>query len=223
MLRLLLVFIILSSFIQFATANTYKWTDKEGNVTYSDVLPADTTGTPVYIDPPPSQQTISESNQRLNKTLFELELMRQKGNQKKQAIVRKYKEETDSAKYCFDIRADIGTLKQSAPVYLDEYGDYHVQWRVQKLLVYEGKRTYLNDEERALQIERFNKKLNSNCKGVKLKHFKPDPHEAMIRLAKECRNAKLQLEKIQSPDLRTVDNDIAPYKRAVQFYCNDKK
>jgi len=180
----------------------------------------------VGVTPSPTQKSIDDANKRLNNTLFELEVLRQKNRHKKERAAMARSFEANAAIYCFNIKLNIGTLESTGSIYLDELGKYRSSKWDKYSLTYEGKRTYLDDNERSFQIKNFKQEYKSNCKGVKLeslKYLKSDPKAGIKNLKNECKKAKSNLEKMKSPKLRLVDDDLKPYNKAVQLYCKGKK
>lgn len=136
-----------------AGGTIYKWTDKEGNVHFTDCPPppgckAET----VLVQPTPSEQQIRQAQEKLDKLLEEqlgsaaareqqrLELERQQVAALQVAVARK--------RACVMAQQNLHNLLMNRPVYyIDE----------------KGERVYLDDAAHKAEIERQRQLIRENC------------------------------------------------------------
>lgn len=148
------LFVLILLFLAlFAAAQVYKWVDDEGQVHFGDMPPEKQKSEEVELPEGPSAQESDKAIEELSKSLESrraLDEIRKKaasGRQNEKELKRARKEE--SFKTCVRATHQSNILK--------------IQVRIFKLNN-DWSRSYLEDEERELEIIRFDELIRENCR-----------------------------------------------------------
>lgn len=215
---MLLVYLMLSILASDAVAELYKWVDEDGHVTYSESIPPDKKGTSVDVGPPPSQQSINESNERLRKMQAENKDLQQSIGSNKNINEIEIPRDDAKVKRCVKVKQYIRTLEGFTPVYLDEYGDYHSQVS-EHSYTYEGNRTYVNDKDRPLLINKLKQEDKSVCESIKNEVTKQEQYGAKVYFEERCKQAKSQLDEMKKINSHTTSDELNKFRKYVKFVC----
>jgi len=153
-LLLLSLLLLLASSAAYGDPGTiYKWTDKEGNVHYTDCPPppgckAET----VEAEAKPSAADVEQAQQRLEKLLAEQEasaaLREEERLERQRREVAAMKLAVDRKRTCIQARQNLHVLLMERPVYyIDEKGEY----------------VFLDDATHKAEIERMRQLIKENC------------------------------------------------------------
>ena len=149
-------FVILGIFVLYfedTSAEVYKWVDEAGNVHYSDQPPPqEYESEELILEPAPSADDVREAQKRLDalQAKYQTSQDQRSAAQEEKRLQRELEQEqrVDRQRRCIWARQNLGPLTTKLPVYsLDEKGD----------------RVYLDDEERAAEIERKRADINKFC------------------------------------------------------------
>lgn len=155
-LALAAVLLGLATAVAVAAGGTiYKWTDKEGNIHFTDCPPPPgCVAESVVVGPEPTEQQIRQAQERLEKLLEEqkesaalreqerLERERQQVTAMQVAVARK--------RTCVMARQNLHSLLMNRPVYyINE----------------QGERVFLDDAAHKAEIERQQQLIRENCNG----------------------------------------------------------
>lgn len=131
----------------------YKWVDEEGNVHYGDCPPADCIPEKIETAPGPSEKDAQRSRERLKK-LLDQQRQSEESRRKSEEIKRlqrvvKQREKVERKKRCILAHQNLHGLEIKRSVYFINEN---------------GEREYLDDETRAMEIERLKKDVEIYCK-----------------------------------------------------------
>ncbi len=205
------------------TAGIYKWVDKKGVTHYSESSPENTPTNEVEIEPPPSDATVQQSRQLLKQSLQEEDQRnRTYEAEKKQlrtAQLAREKAREQKLKTCSHALMQLRVLEETVPVYLDEAGEYHTQTSTHSA-GYSGKRVYLGDDERPLEIRRFKQEMANNCdnghtdiaslRGDLIVQYHRNQCEAARQLLRELERSH---DKSMEADRRSLQDDVEKHCR----------
>lgn len=131
-----------------AGADLYKWVDAQGRVHYSDKPPPNTAQKSSTVRAPAAASAPAASAPQ-QKTLKEQELeFRQRQTEEAEAAAKAQKEADMRAQNCTNARGNLATYTEGGRV---------VRFNAQ------GEREYLSDEDRAREIERWQREVNRWC------------------------------------------------------------
>ncbi len=131
----------------------YKWVDEDGNVHYSDQPPPQGhEAEELILESAPSGDDVREAQKRLDalQAKYQTSQDQRSAAQEEKRLQRALEQQqrVDRQRRCIWARQNLGPLTTKLPVYsLDEKGD----------------RIYLDDEERAAEIERKRADINKFC------------------------------------------------------------
>lgn len=127
-------------------AQVYKWVDSQGNVQYSDRPPPGGAQKATTLKTPPPAAAVTPAPQ---KSITEQELeFRQRKAEEAEAAAKARKEVDMRAQNCTNARGNLSTYTDGGRV---------VRFNAQ------GEREYLSDDERAREIERWQREVNRWC------------------------------------------------------------
>jgi len=152
MLKRLSIFLFLSLAFGTAIAAIYKWVDKDGNIHYGECPPPDCEAQAIKPKPGPSTEETQKAQERL-KRLQEQQRQSKEFRSKAKEVERlKKKIEQQNIMYsrtqCVKARQNLHALEIKRPV-------YHINE--------EGKRVYLDDNERAAEMRRLRNEIDNYC------------------------------------------------------------
>lgn len=217
-MRIGIPIILLSLLATNAFADIYKWVDKNGNVFYGDNPPQqieskslemDTNNTPERNNPLELQkrhleEAVKEADERIE------------ARRAKSATKHAEKEaRLANEQRCLEAREQLAVLQERRPVYLDEAGRFRLKWKSD---TYQGKRNYLNDTTRALEIERVRQEITKHCKH-------PDDERAQRSarvhyiLSEICTRARAELQYVEQPKVRAARTTIEDKREMVKLVC----
>ncbi len=199
-----------------------KWTDKDGTVHYQENCGDAENASRVEIEQPPSQQTFETSQQQAERARRASQVrdwQRTHEQQQQSAENNAVKNvRATMQKQCSAARSQLATLKEQLPVYKDENGALHTN-RSWNNAVYEGPRQYLDEEQRAAEIKRFEKFEERAC----------NTSEAEIRESVRsytqnvnedvCAQLKAKLAEAKEPGSGVASQDIQNLERVIKNQC----
>jgi len=150
--KLYFVLILSVIFSQNGVAEVYKWVDENGKVHYSD-KPVDKKSEAVKMKKQPSELEMRQARERASSIIRHQqkvsEIVSEEARDKKQALYKKEKDETDLKKACQAAKNEIINLGRGYRSYTtDEKGNRH----------------FLSDQEKNDTIEELKKSIAENCK-----------------------------------------------------------
>ncbi len=217
-MKKLLVFALVIALVFVATmAQVYKWVDKEGVVHYGDSPPQDTESEVIHVEGGETKQA-DESVSKLLKHAEESAKRRAEEKQAKIAVAEaEAKERLERRDRCNFARKQLISLQQQLPVYQDEEGTFRT---VSRYDVYAGKRKYLDDEARQIEIERVQRDIKALCEHPE------DRQEQFVSgrermMSKRCEAALAYLESVERPEARSPRQTIEEARVQVDKYCQN--
>ena len=208
----LLMFIVFSG---PSVAEFCKWVDESGAVHYAETCPEDIDSTEIETQALPSQEQVEEAIRRFEQLQEKRKVQREVKNQQaekrateKQQLRAKKGAQTE---LCVEARSNLQVLGTTRPVYYDEVGKLHIQWLFDSDS-YEGKRRYIDDDERQVSFERWNQIALDNCESdIKLYENQSQPGE--------CQYRRAQLAELEEPRRRTPKSEIEVVKKLILKWC----
>lgn len=215
--KLLVIALLIALVFVAALAQVYKWVDKEGVVHYSDSPPEDTESEVINVEGGEARQA-DESMSRLLKHAEESAKRRAEAKQAKTAAEEaEAKQRMDRQNRCNFARKQLISLQQKLPVYRDEKGTFRT---VSRYDVYEGKREYLDDAAREMEIERVQRDITTLCE------HPDDVKEQFVSswermMSKRCEGARANLKTVERPEARSPRQTIEEARQQVDRYCQN--
>lgn len=211
-LTVLLMLIVFSS---ADVAAFCKWVDESGAVHYAETCPEDVDSTEIETQAPPPQERVEEAVRRFEQLQEKRKVQREFKNQQaeKRAAKKQQLRATKRAQteLCIEARSKLQVLGTSRPVYYDEVGKLHIQWLIDSDS-YEGKRRYIDDNERQISFKRWNQIALDNCESdIKLYENQSQPAE--------CQYSRAQLAELEEPSRRTPKSEIEVVKKLILKWC----
>lgn len=197
-----------------AYAEVYKWIDNDGNVQYTDKPPNGKISRSIDIRPAPSGAQAQSADERLHRLLEQQRHLEQTREAEKEQRKEVAAEQKASDNRCYAAKVQLEQLKAGEAAYMDKTGQYQSHWS-RDSTGYKGQRRYIDDTERALAIEKYEKVLEAHCSGEKQKE-----RTSKLREAKSCLRWREELVELERPDLRTPDSEIKPKRDRIAKYCN---
>ncbi|CAG1004309.1 hypothetical protein RHDC4_03461 [Rhodocyclaceae bacterium] len=145
--RRIVVALCLLTLAAGASAQAYKWTDAQGKVHFSDTPPPDRKADKMTIKPAQPENPEAVARSRDWKTQLEESRVRQHQEQKREAAQQSQRQAAESR--CQSARRSLDSLKRERPVY-----------RFNK----EGQKEYLEDKDRATEVQRAQDRVDANCR-----------------------------------------------------------
>jgi multidrug efflux pump subunit AcrA (membrane-fusion protein) len=205
-----------------APAGIYKWVDAKGVTHYAESSPKNVPAAEVEIEPPPSYESMQESQQRLEDSMQDqAQRTRDYEAQKQQlraAQLAREKAREQRLESCSHALVQLRILEETTPVYLDESGEYHTQTSVHSA-GYRGKRVYLGDDERPLEIRRFKREIADNCDSGTAGRPQLDD---LLRSyhQNQCKSARQMLVALEKARLKAHRNDIRDLRDDIEKHCH---
>ena len=148
-----ILFVLLAILLTgMVTAAIYKWVDDEGKVHYGDCPQVDCEPQEIKLPPALSEEETRQSQERLEKLLEQQKrsdkIRNEVKERKRQEKATKKRQKVENKKRCIFAQQQLYTLLKKRPVYsINE----------------KGERVYLDDENRAVEIERMKKEIELYC------------------------------------------------------------
>jgi len=205
-----LCLIVISLLLHSTTfAGIYKWVDGDGNVHYSDKPPK---GPSVenkidQLNIPKQRDNVNSAQHAMQKPNNESSSRNEKQRESKSVIQQN----------CFEERKLLTLLQMQLPIYLDEGNNYHPKWKYD---TYKGKRKYLDDKSRALELDRTRKKIKEHCNKSNNEEELEKAQLSWVK-AELCSTAKANLSAIQQPQARSAKHEIDRHNKVVKRYCQE--
>jgi len=216
------VLIMLIVFSGPGVAEICKWVDKNGVAHYSKTCPENVDSAEIKIQAPPSQEQVEEAVRRLEQLQEKRKVQREIKNQqaeKRAAEKQQLRAEKDAQReLCVEANINLQVLRTTRPVYYDEVGRLHIQWLFDSDL-YEGKRRYIEDDERQVSFERWNQIALDNCLRPKSEIKKQIELYRENSQQAECQYRRAQLAKFEEPHRRTPKSEIEVVKKLILKWC----
>lgn len=199
-----------------ASAEIYRWVDKDGKVHYSDTKPEDQASEIIQPDIPAPSQVPDEGEQR------RLDLVREMqeravvdARQQARQVEATPRRQTGDPGRCLDARIQISILHEQVPVYWTEDGQLRGHWSND---YYRGKRDYIADKDREQVKDRVWNDLYRYC---------PDPDnrdaldEAYIAWldSEWCQIHTIALEEAARPSARSSKSHLRTLRDKVAAFC----
>lgn len=206
-----------------ASEGIYKWVDGKGVTHYSESSPDNVPAREVEIEPPPAAESVEAAQQQLKQSAQDYQRRSEayKAEKQRSQAAQHAREQSKKQKMeqCSVALVQLRVLEEMVPVYRDEKGIYHSQTSAHSA-GYAGKRSYLNDEDRAMEIARFQQQVDANCapgqeKGTALRErLIADYHE------RQCRAARRLLVELEQQRVDRRDEDIVAVMQDIDRHCH---
>ena len=122
---LIALLLLLPLTTELVSAKTYRWTDADGNVVYSQVPPRDGREATTVGAPPPPAESPEVAKQRLQEQIERLNQQRESRNLSKQQAQESKQQAEASAKNCEMARHNLEALRQGTRrLYRNKDGSY---------------------------------------------------------------------------------------------------
>lgn len=204
------VFIITATGIPMsATAEIYRWVDKQGNVSFSDKAPQNIKAEQLYLSPAnaytatlPSPLPDPDPTRQIT----------QSSTSKPDAL-------SAAEENCGRLGLQLRTLKKQDAVYVDNKNMFRRN-RENFSLGYVGSRDYLSDQQRQKETDKLEQTIKKHCGDT------PDANkrqlEAMLKIKREerCGALKSRLQDLLKPAARTADSEIRNLKDEIELACS---
>ena len=145
-----------------------KWVDEHGTVHYAEKCPEAADGESIQMEQGPSPEAIEAAQQRAAEQAARKAGQRQErfDATEAEAGAKQAAELTGLQKdLCRHALRDSTILKQQLPVYADASGVYHLR-RSLHFWYYEGRRVWLEDDQRQAELDRYMQIIESQCVDV---------------------------------------------------------
>ncbi len=214
-LRLVVLFLLLS-FAGPGVAEFCKWVDENGVVHYAETCPEDVDSTEIETQAPPSQAQVEEAKRRLEQLQDERQARRevemQEAEQKAAEEQQLRAGKSAQTELCYEARTNLQILGTQRPIYFDEVGKIRLQ-SLYDSDTYEGKRTYIDDDDRQINFERWNQIALDNCESdIELYENQSKPSECQFWMAELARREK--------PSRRTPSSEIEVVQKKILKWCH---
>jgi hypothetical protein len=197
----------------------YKWVDAEGNVHFGDAPPRGQQAEPVAVEVPrhghPDEgerrrlELLQEAEQAVRERLAARE--RQAAEQDAAATARAQRQDE-----CLSARIRLELLRDQRPLYWDDQGALRGAWKYD---TYKGPRSYLNYQERAVELARAQARVEEVCD-----HPDDADEQAAARrqwvATQRCAAARADLEMLQDPASHATGDDVARQEQRVARWCS---
>lgn len=141
-----------------ATAEIYKWVDRDGVVHYGDQTNAETRTAKTFH---PSINTHLGDSATEDKAQTENDEKSDSVNRDAQPTAKARDDEArDSEGRCSDAKKRISLLNTQVPIYIDDQGNYRPRWSGDS---YKGERQYIDDDARKAELERMQAQVEKYC------------------------------------------------------------
>ncbi|HFD87500.1 MAG TPA: DUF4124 domain-containing protein [Gammaproteobacteria bacterium] len=220
MKRILLLGVLIH--VGAASAGIYKWVDRKGVTHYSESSPENTPTNEVEIEPPPPEATVRQSLDSLEESLKEQDrrtrAFEAEKKQLRAAQLAREKAREQKLESCSHALMQLRVLEDMVPVYLDEAGEYHTQTSTHSA-GYSGKRVYLGDDERPMEIKRFKQEMKANCRTGTVESDSLRGDLIVNYHRSQCEKAKRLLLELERSQDKTFDADIRSLRGDVEKHC----
>lgn len=200
-----------------------KWVDENGVVHYAETCPENAESALVPIEPPPPQEQVQATADRAERLQSERRARRAEQAQQKarQALDSQELEQTADAmnRRCAEARWNLGILRKQLPVYYDEENQLHYNRSLHDDW-YEGQRTYLDDQQRAAEIDKFAAVEAQACTGSEADIRERITMYMEKRDSEICQHLRIRLANmkqlstgIPSSEMRELEETIATHCR----------
>ncbi len=206
-----------------ASEGIYKWVDGKGVTHYSESSPDNVPAREVEIEPPPPAASVEAAQQRLKQSVQDYQQRSEAlATEKQQAEAAQHaaaQSRKQRRQLCGTALVQLRVLEKTVPVYRDEEGVYHSQTSVHSA-GYAGKRSYLNDDDRAMEIARLQQQVDANCESGQEKEAAlrerliADYHE------RQCRAARRLLVELEQQRVDRRDEDIVAVIQDIDRHCH---
>jgi len=136
-------------FLPDAAAGVFKWVDEEGKVHYGDAPPAQGDAETVRTAPPPSDEEVLRSRDRLDALREQTAVLNKAREEREKQKEAAEREEAQRKQRCLRAQTELGIAQF-------EGGVFH--WDEQ------GNRVYMEDDEREAQRARARKDVDKFCR-----------------------------------------------------------
>jgi hypothetical protein len=198
--KFLLLLLLLLAY-SYDAAAICKWTDRNGTTHYAEKCPESENPTQIDIEPPPGQDEAQASQQRAE----QMHRATRAGNSQRELLQELQSLEdrgvtnmtAATLRQCAMARQYLATLDENRPVYLDETGALHSRNSAHNAS-YKGPRQYLDEQQRASAIKRFEQVEAETCNASE-----SDIRERVRALAKErnegvCGQLEVRLAEVKT-------------------------
>lgn len=222
MKRNILLLVIFSFFTFTASADIYKWIDKDGEVHFSDKPPQDRKSERIQVDTIKAPEQPDEGELRRRRLLEQADRdsdLRLKAQQEKAAEKQAMNDESSAQEHrCLEARKQLAALRQQLPVYRDNEGKFRVKWKHD---TYQGERDYLDDSKRPSEIKRVQEEITANCQNPGDEKQQDLAREQLIR-SELCAAARAELEALEQPGAKTPRQTLENKRQAADKLCNEQ-
>jgi hypothetical protein len=210
------IVLLLAGGLLAADSEVYKWVDEEGNVHYSDTPPENVESEEVHIDVAPAAGD-GPTERLLKRAEQSRARLAEEREERAAAMEAEKSQHAADSQRCTYARQQMISLQQELPVYRDEAGKFRT---LSQYDVYEGRREYLDDRQRAAEILRVQQDIEQYCE------HPGDRGEQFVaawdrRMSKRCEAARARLEAAEA-DRHSPRQTIEDAKAEVELYCKDE-
>ena len=200
-------------------AEVYKWVDKEGNVHYGDKPDKNTKTQTIEIEPIDSSKYDEgiELKKRLLNQAEEADKRIQARRDSADAGKNEKKDDEANERRCLEARKQLSILQEQRAIYRDENGRFHVKWAHD---TYKGKREYLDDEQRNIEIGLTNKIISIHCKNPQDVEKQKKARNKAIK-SEYCEARRSELVELLLPGKRVSRQEIEEKRKTVKKYCDE--
>lgn len=218
----MLVVTLLTLPVTAATADVYKWVDKNGAAHFSDIPPQGIESRHIQLSPTDASTTAPDEGELRRRRLLEnadSEATRRIKAQQARSAAKQAQQaaELERKKHCLEAREALAVLQEKLPVYRDDEGKLRNSWAYD---TYKGKRTYISDAARPAEISRVQEQIKRLCAQPDDEKKQDLARKQMIRSA-YCAAARADLQALERPNARTPPQALEAKRKQVEFYCRE--
>lgn len=200
-------------------AEVYKWVDKDGIVHYGDKPDINSKTQTIEIEPIDSSKydEAIELQKRLLKQAEQADKRIQARNDSAAAGKNEKTDDETNEKRCLEARKQLSILQEQRAIYRDENGRFHVKWAHD---TYKGKREYLDDEQRSIEIGFTNKIISLHYKNPQDVEEQKKARNKVI-ISEYCQARRSELAELLLPGKRVSRQEIEEKRKIVKKYCDE--
>ncbi len=186
--------------------NVYRWKDANGVTHYSSTPPPDQSARKLELRPPPPPRSSEPERERLQRELEAANRQSAESRDRAASEARRQQEAEARVQRCGLARQQLGILKSGGRVY-DRDGD--------------GKRNYLDDNQRKAALEQAQAEYREACDGVDKERMRSAAREAEhdVRAASRCADMRERVAQLTRPGARASSEDIRRAREAMERAC----
>lgn len=221
-----------------AAAGIYKWVDEGGRTHYSD-SPPEGGSHEVETESGPGDEEIRRARDEL-KSFLQRQDQRSAAYQEARDKTRQQKlaaeeEENRHIKNCIFAQEQLRKLKLLHPVFriVGKGDDIYVDYQGKRLIFgdnnelifndwVDGERIYIDDDQRALEIESYQVEVAAYCDTDRLDPEKLDKARSKLYQDRTCTRARESLDRLADPQMHTPSSDIRKAESWIKHFCSDR-